>query len=647
MKKTLLTGMFMAVGFTVQMNAQDPVIMTVNGQNVPKSEFEYLYHKNNQQQLSPQPLSDYVEMFKVYKLKVADAKANGIDTTASFKKEMAQYRRDLAAPYIADSAYIYSFIDIAETRAGEEVEASHIMILKAREREKNREGRQLLDSIRALALSGEDFTELADKYSQDRTVERNHGYLGYISSGRYPFDFETAVFETPQGMISEVIESPAGYHIIKPGARRSSKGRVDASHIMKMYPQNATEEQKLAIKNSIDSIYALVMANPSKFGELARKLSDDKGSARQDGHLPIFGSGEMVPEFEEVAFALVDGEISQPVESMYGWHIIRKNAALGAPSREETKEKILKSVANPQDSRFRKVKEHEVDNLIAKHKASINEKTLKEMKEQARQAGIDSLYLANWTTMPNSVKPIAKVGKKEIPASDMITLMMRVNEPAGEGAANILDDVSRAFLSKIVNEEEQEWLYENNADYRNLMNEYTDGSLLYEISLQKVWDKAAKDEEGLEKYFMAHRNNYKWDAPKVKGILIQGLNDSIVAVVRERIEAIPADELVAQLPQLRKEFSGKAQIERILMGKGSNPMVDEVMFGGPKAKPKIANFAAYSLYEPRLLEAPEELIDVKAQVTTDYQNDLEQEWIIELKKTYPVIVNQEVLSTVE
>lgn len=105
--------LFFVAGFAVASLcsiAKDPVVMTVDGKDVLKSEFEYLYHKNSRQQLEPQTIDDYVEMFKLYKRKVADAKACGIDTTATFRDEMRQYRRELAAPYLVDSTFIDALV---------------------------------------------------------------------------------------------------------------------------------------------------------------------------------------------------------------------------------------------------------------------------------------------------------------------------------------------------------------------------------------------------------------------------------------------------------------------------------------------------------------------------------------------------------
>lgn len=233
---------------------------------------------------------------------------------------------------------------------------------------------------------------------------------------------------------------------------------------------------------------------------------------------------------------------------------------------------------------------------------------------------------------------------KNVTASAMFANLgkMKVEDPAAAAAA-IENMINNFYARELVNAEE-DWLYANNADYRNLLNEYNDGSLLYEISVQKVWDKASSDTEGLKKYFEAHRGDYSWTEPHVKGFLVQAANDSVANAVRARLNSLPSDSIMIKA---KKEFSGKAQIDRVLAVKGANAMVDNVMFGGPEVKPQSSAYTTYFLYEPRLINAPESLDDVKGQVTSDYQNELESLWVEELKKAYPVKVNQKEIKKIK
>lgn len=626
------------------LGAKDAVIMTVNGVDVPKSEFEYLYHKNSQQQLSPQSLQDYAELFKIYKLKVADALAAGLDTLPAFRKEILQYRKELAEPYLTDSVFVDNLIKEAAERCKIDVEASHIMLAKGKNATENRLIKQRLDSIRVLLLNGADFEETALKYSEDRSVKANKGSLGYIKANRFLYPLEMAAYGTPEGGYSEIVESPSAYHIIKSGKRRPAKGRIRASHIMKMVPRDASPEAEASAKSGIDSLYAVVKADPSRFAEVAKASSDDKGSAVNGGDLSWFGSGDMVPEFEEAAYSLSEGEISAPVKSKFGWHIIMLTGTKDAPSYDDIHDMLLKRMSDPRDTRYGIIRKHQTEQLSAKHNGKIVDSTVAAMKEALGANGLDSLFVAKFTGSGLGEMPVLEIDGEKVPVRDYVMSVadFRIDNP--DDAALVIDDSLETFFNSKLIEKEEDWLYDNVDAYHNLLKEYHDGSLLYEISLQKVWDKASKDKEGLAAFFNANKENYTWTNPRVKGILVQTTNDSVANLVRARMNELPNDSI---LPKIRKEFKGKASFEKVLAEKGANPMVDNLMFDGPEVKPSSANYTVYFLYEPRLIEAPEEVSDVRGQVTTDYQTELENAWIRELKGKYKVKVNEKELKKVK
>lgn len=620
--------------------AKDPVLMTVNGLEVPKSEFEYLYHKNSQQQIEAQPIDEYVEMFKTYKLKVADALAEGIDTTASFRKEMESYRRELANPYLADSAYLNKLVDISYERSKQEAEAYHIMLMKP---QGGATGpvRAKADSIRQLLLNGQDYTTLAAEWSQDRMSKDKGGNMGFITVNRFPYRFEEAVFNTPEGEIAEVVESPVGFHIIKGGRKRPARGSVLAAHILKMVPQGATRAQEDAAKEWADSVYNVLRLNPEKFEAIATAESDDKGSARQGGQLPWFGAGMMVAPFDSAAFALKNGEISQPVKSQFGWHIIKRIDSKDITDRATLKNELLQRFGNPQDERHLMVRRQMVERLAAKHKAKFLP-AANALKEKAAAQGIDSAYYAEFELISST--PLYAVGKKNFTVGDFLGTYRHTDIADKERAAEMIQNYLDYFAYKTLVDAEETWLEQNEADYRNLLHEYRDGSLLYEVSVRKVWDRASKDEEGLKNYFNTHRQNYTWSNPRVKGILVQAPDEEVGEQIRTRLQQLGGDTIITTI---RKEFGTKASIDRVLAEKGTNPMVDNLMFGGPKVKPSSAKYTTYYLYEPVLLTAPEEMNDVRGMVISDYQNQLEQDWIRELKSKYPVTLNEKTLKKVK
>ncbi|MDE6537989.1 MAG: peptidylprolyl isomerase [Muribaculaceae bacterium] len=630
MKTKMLVGVGLTA-FTLALAAKDAVIMTVNGVDVPRSEFEYLYHKNSQQQMDPQPINEYVDLFKLYKLKVADARAEGLDTLESFRNEMAQYRHDLAAPYLADSTYLNTLLDEAVARSKEEVEARHIMFFKTRDAKTNAELRQRADSLVKVLRAGGDFGELAGKYSQDRGSNGRGGYMGYITALRFPYNFETAAYTLNDGEISDVVESPQGYHILKGGHHRPASGKVHASHIL-ISTQGSTDNGVKA-KALADSLYKVVSADPSKFADVARRFSDDPGSGKNGGDLSWFGRGEMVQEFDSVSFAIPDGAISEPFATRFGYHIINRHESKGAPSKEELSP-VFYSRLSQGDERGKLVKLHQTNTLEKKHKGKVNTAVFDALKADVRSNGIDSLFYQKWTGSP---KQIASIGKKKYPVGGFIDFLGGRQNPNSGEAERLLSDAWDAYYNNLLVEVEEDMLMATTPEYANLYREYVDGSLLYEISVRKVWDKAAKDEKALQAYFEENKDDYRWDAPRAKGYLVEAINDSVASLVKKRALEIGRDSLVNSF---RKEFPREVSIKKVLEPRGANAMVDNLIFNGPEADVTNSKYKVYFMLDPRVLTLPEELNDVKGIVTTDYQNELQAAWEEELLKKYPVKVNE-------
>lgn len=625
--------------FALALAAKEAVVMTVNGVDVPKSEFEYLYHKNSQQQMSPQPIEDYVELFKLYKLKVADARAEGLDTVETFKKEMEQYRHDLAAPYLADSTYLYKLLEEAHERASQEVEAQHIMFFKTRDDAQNAVLRQRADSLMNVLKRGGNFEELAAEYSGDRGTNTKGGKMGYITALQYPYEFETAAYSLSEGEISDVVESPVGYHILKGGKKRPASGEVLASHILIMTQGDSDKEP--AAKHLIDSLYRVVKADPTKFDDIARRFSDDKGSGREGGKLPWFGRGRMVAEFDSVAFAIPDGSISEPFKTRFGYHIIYRHDHKGAPSVQDMKPRFMSIISSGQDPRANMIRDNQTEKLAKKYKSSLNRQTADILKADVAANGIDSLFYVKGAA---DSRELVSVGKMKYPVSDFVKYLgnRKVSDPAA--AKRMLSDLIDSYYNHVLVETEENDLLISKPEYANLYREYVDGSLLYEVSVKKVWDKAAKDEEGLQSYFERNRDKYRWTEPRAKGYLVQVSNDSVAELVKKRASSIGRDSLVNTI---RKEFPREVSITKVLETKGSNAMVDNIVFGGPTTKPTSSRYTIYFMLDPRVISAPEELQDVRGLVTSDYQGVLQEEWEKELRSKYPVSVNEKVLKKVK
>lgn len=636
MKKGLLS-LALAVASIAMVQAKgskDPELMTINGKGVPLSEFEYLYHKNNSQQLTPQSIDEYLEMFVTYKQKVADAENEGIDNTEAFKNEFDGYRKELAEPYLRNKAMEDSIIRSVYSHLLEDVDVSHVMVASKGPGIDPAAQKHMLDSLRTAIINGADFAAVAKKNSIDRAAQNNGGHMGWIPVGRLPYTFEDAAYQTPVGQISPVIETPFGFHIVRVEGRRPARGKVLVEHILKL-TQGLDDEAAAKKKAEIDSIYNVVKGG-ADFEEVAKKESEDPGSQRNGGKMNWFGAGQMVPEFEEASFTLKNGEISEPFKTAYGYHIVKRLDWKPVDSFE-TMEPMIKNLVQ-RDERAQMPRKRKIAELRGKFKVRENAEAINGVKEEILKNGaLDSALTEKYLT---SNVTLATVGKTPILLSEVVS---EIGSPlagsAEQQAAQFEERVSRA-IDNVVTENERQDLAKNNADYRNLLNEYRDGMLLFEVSDRKVWTKAKQDKEGLEKYFETHRDKYKWDKPRFKSYVVFATSDSLMQLAQNYLNSnnIPNDSLANSL---RKEFGKDVKIEKVIAAQGENNITDYLGFGAEKPEPK-GKWAFYFPYRGKVLEAPEEAADVRGAVTGDYQSELEAAWVAQLKQKYPAKINKKV-----
>lgn len=613
----------------------DPVLMTINGKDVRQSEFEYLYHKNNLQQLAPQSIDEYIEMFIVYKLKVADAEAAGLHQTDAFTKEFNGYCAELSRPYLRDSIVEKRLIEEAYARMATSRKVSHIMLPLGSTYDEKEANRMKIDSIRTAIVNGSaDFGEMAVRYSSDRSARVNNGSMGYINVNSYPYPFEKTAWETPVGEISPVIEdAPFGFHIIRVEDERPNPGKVEARHILKL-TNGLSEEEGTAKKAQIDSIYNL-LANGGDFDAIARAESEDPGSAANGGRLGWFGPGEMVKEFEDAAFGLKDGGISAPFKTAYGYHIVQTLAHRGIGTLAEESERIKAAISR--DMRSVMPETERMAQLKAELGVKIDSTGL--MQARSRMTGDSPAEQLRSLQADNSL--IATVGNRTISIGDVINYIPSNVLEGANDAFTVLNSGLENKINETVVEETRKNLAENNSEYRNLTNEYRDGILLFEISNRNVWERSTSDTEGLQKFFSANRAKYTWDKPHYKGYVIFATNDSIAGEAQKYLAAnqVENDSLVSVM---RANYGRNIKIEKVVTGKGENAIVDNVAFNGERPEAP-GRWTAWFGYAGRVIDTPEEANDVRGAVASDYQQQLESEWIKDLRKKYKIKLNKKAL----
>lgn len=610
---------------------KDPVLLTVDGQPVHLSEFEYLYHKNADQQLEPETVEEYLQRFIDYKLKVTQARHERVDTTAEFRKEFLGYRKELAAPYLRDSLAAKQILEESYAHTLENINLD-LMIFAHNDK-------QLADSVRNVLLSGkDDFAYLARRFSADPTALQNGGHYGWITGGMFPYEFEEVIFNTPKGEVSPVFETRFGVLFIRVNDRKPSDGEIHAAHILIGYDREKNPELAVEAMSKADSIYQ-ELKNGADFAELARKHSSCPSGAR-GGDLDWFGHGQMVAPFDEAAFALADGEISKPVATQFGYHII-KRLGTRMPDPEKTKAIIAQMIQR--DARANRPVDAKIAQLKDEYNARVEPDALKKITDAvAAGTPIDSVA----ASMAADRTPLIVVADSVVTIGDFLTPTPRLN-PRSDATIQI-EQLADAAMRMAVLSYEDRHLEQKYPEFRNISREYSDGLMLFASMDNNVWQRPNNDPKGLKAYFEANRERYSdWTEPRWKGFLVYATSDSLISEVDRYItDHLPsADSLGVEL---RRQFPRNIKIERVVLPKGQNAVVDYFGFGGPEPDITKAPRWKYCLnYMGRLISQPEEAADIRGRVTADWTKELEDEWVEKLRKTYPVKVNKKVLKKVK
>lgn len=644
--KSAVISLLAFLTFSLSLVAQstDPVLMTINGKPVLKSEFEYIYNKNNSNNsLDKKTLDEYVDLFINFKLKVEEAKKQGIDTTKSFITELSGYRSQLTKPYLTDSKVDEATLHEAYERSKEDVDVSHILI-RIPQNATPTDTLKAWDDINAIwkRVQKEDFAKVAKEVSQDQSAEQNGGHIGWISAFRTVYPFETMAYNTAVGTISKPVRTAFGYHIIKVNERRNSLGEVLVAHIM-IFTSKGDDALNKKAKVTIDSLYQRVLAGDD-FGMLANKYSQDKGSSVKNGELPWFGTGRMVPEFETAAFALKNkGDVSKPIQSAYGWHILKLIDKKGLAPFEELKADLERKIkrderANRGQQAF--LTKSRSENNYQQNTASILEFT----KLLAKHTLNDSTFMAEAAELN---KPLFSFAGKNYTQADFARYLKKNSTTDKSIPSEIINDKLNAFVDAELLAYEDSQLERKYDDFRFLMQEYHDGILLFDVSNKEVWDKASKDTEGLAKYFNSHKEDYKWEKPHFKGRVILCKDKATFDAAKFIVKKSNIDSIDKYLRTRLNDSIQYVKIEKGLYVQGDNKVVDNQIFRTKNNYIPSTDYPYAFTVGKMLKNKPEDYTDVRGLVTADYQEFLEQEWIKALRAEYPVKVDQNVLKTVK
>ena len=639
---------FMLVFSFISFAQQKEVLFLINDKPYYTDEFTRIYKKNIDlvKDESQKDLKKYLELFIGYKLKVNKALKLGLDKNENYITELKSNRSQLAKNYLTDSKVTQSLIDEAYSRLQKEVRAAHILMMvdeNAAPADTLAAYNKILE-IRIKAVAGDDFGKLAQDNSQDTSAKENKGDLGYFSAFRMVYPFETGAFNTAKGQVSMPIRTRFGYHLIKVNEIRPNRGEMSAAHIM---ISKATEPSKEPeAKAKIDDIYKKIQQGEN-FAALAQQFSDDKSSSEKGGVLNKFASGQLSSDvFENVAFTLTkENPISQPFQSQYGWHIVKFIERFPVKTAQEMQQELNAKISK--DERSRKI----TNAVNSKLKKEYPVKTDNQVLTEAQKLLTPEYISGTWKmpeTNPVYDKIVLSVGAKKVSAKKYV-LFLSDQQRTAKDAKVVLKTISERSYDKFVEEQLNIFADENLEnkfpEFANVVEEYKDGLLLFDLMEKEIWDKSKKDTLGLKTFFDKNKSNYKWK---------NRLEVSVVSSTKK--------EIVEKAALMLKDGKSSTEIKKALnTDKNIEVMINEGTFEeGNAALPKNVTFknGITDIVQDKeyyfvtkvnkiLPETFKTFEDAKGKTINDYQQYLEENWVSELKKEFSVKVNDNVFEKVK
>ena len=632
------TGLFIALlvvsgaawSQVAKKNSKPITLFTINTLPIYTDEFIYLYQKNHvkPEDFTEKKIDEYLDLLINFKLKVMEARARGLDTTAAFKKEFSSYKNELKKPYLSEKTEVDRLTKEAYRRMTEEVKASHILISLRPDAvpADTLAAYQKTISIRGRILAGANFQEVAKEISDDPSAKTNAGSLGYFTALQMVYPFEQAAYNLNIGELSSPVRSRFGYHLIKVTDRKPARGEVEVSHIiLRIGPGDNTKS-----KNKIHDIYDQIQGGRS-WDELCKEYSDDPATKDSGGKLKPFGVGALpgLPEFETAAFSLkTPGEISDPFQTAYGWHIIRLERKMPIPPFKDVEAALIRKVSRDERLQLADRK------LLEQKKIQFGFSENSEVKLAIFAFADSSLQQGKWKFKGEGTlrtQTIFTLQSQACQTNEFIHFVEGNQAVRAQAPDEYMSTLYNRFLEQKLEELEDLKLMTENPEYRNLLTEYREGILLFTIMEKEVWTRAPEDTAGLKKFYRENKNKYEASA-RVHAKVFTTTDERFLEEIKRKVTS--GDSVNSNDLKKFKSVQPARNYER-----GENKGIDLVPWALGVHSAEVDK--TYYLVEIDNLVPPgiKTFEEARAQVVSDYQLMVESRWISALKTKYPVKIN--------
>lgn len=647
----------------------ETVVFTINGIPVYKSEVERAYKKRTVE--SNETINEFLEGYIDFKLNVAEAKAQRLDTTARYQRQLSTYRSQIATPYLKDVEYENEYIAKIYNRMLENVEINHVMFPFEKEEivlpadtlvayKKAMEGRKRILE-KGFANAGFN-TERSGSRFLPRAEARN-GYMGWVSPFMLASDVEDAIYSLPLMEVSMPIRAARGYHIIQVLNKRPAMGSAEIEQVVFNFTQIPP------MLNQIDSVgkvawreYKDIKSEKGSFDALCDEFIRVHQTDKQNCYFGVVGLDSNLPlDFTMAALNLkIPGEISEPVMSDYGFHIIRLIKRMPIPTFEEIKPQLRERIIR--SDKVQNLSNERRNRLQKTFNVRINDEAYAKLAKIANKISPrDSAFLSEIKNQDEMLIDIE--GQRGYPVREFekyirnrqISNEKKFDEPMlaqTEEASpyslstDILKEYLDGFTSLLLMSYEDDTLGDRSPEFAQTMNSISEDLLFFEGKDKNVWKRSTKDEKGLAEYFSQNKTKYSLGDIKYKGIVVYAQDKESLRKAKSIADKNQDQEtIIEKIKSTLNRDSITVKIEAGLWSQGENPYIDNKIFNGKEPAPYKGY--PYFFVIGKLINKPEDYTDVRNKVEQDYQDQLEKDWSTYLKNKYKVEINQSVLNSIK
>ncbi len=643
--KQIFFSLMLAWSFSVNaQNKPKEILFTIDDKPYYTDEFERVYKKNLDlvKDESQKDLNQYLELFVGYKLKVLKANKLGLQNKPQYQNELKGYRTQLSKNYTSDSKVTSALVKEGYERMKKEIKASHILLMvneSASPEDTLKAYKKCLD-IRQRAINGEDFAKLAQEFSEDPSAKENFGDLGYFTSFRMVYAFESAAYKTAKGSISMPTRTRFGFHLIKVTDERENRGDLTVAHIMILKSaDDKSDADPNRASNTIQEVYKKIKQGEN-FEELAKQFSEDKSSASKGGVLNRFGSGQLSSEeFESTAFSLTkDNPISAPFETKFGWHIVKLINKFPLKSYEESKVELENKISK--DDRSRIITNTLTEKLRKKYNVKRDNKTYETISKLVTNA----IYDNKWTLPENTndyTNKLFSIENKDILGLQFLSFLNTSQTKEGltiTPLSRLIDVLYNKFVDEEINQYYIDNLENEFPEFAAVVEEYRDGLLLFDLMEKEIWERSKTDSLGLKAFYETQLGKHKWK-PRLDVIITSSTKMDVIKKAQMMLKTGKSPQEIKDALNTKDQVDVMSSQSTLEIGSIQLPK-DIKQEVGISEISKQGDYYFVTNVLKVLPESDKTYEECKGKIINDYQQYLEQNWIKELNKECTVKVNQ-------